>query len=174
MKSLVARASTLALLLVAANAQADEIYCPAVRGTAHLTSQGELGVSLSVPLDGPPIFEPVSPGDCFYDAAAQDMQSACGAFLEDPGSIGDEPVDGEEFNDSLFKRVDELDLSVRSANCLQNAGIEFVWQLVEKTEAEMLKTKNFGRKSLNEIKEILSELGLSLGMKLHNFPKNHA
>ncbi len=95
MKSLVARASTLALLLVAANAQADEIYCPAVRGTAHLTSQGELGVSLSVPLDGPPIFEPVSPGDCFYDAAAQDMQSACGAFLEDPGSIGDEPVDGE-------------------------------------------------------------------------------
>lgn len=95
MKSLVARASTLALLLVAANAQADEIYCPAVRGTAHLTSQGELGVSLSVPLDSPPIFEPVSPGDCFYDAAAQDMQSACGAFLEDPGSIGDEPVDGE-------------------------------------------------------------------------------
>jgi hypothetical protein len=95
MKSLIARASTLALLLVAANAQADEIYCPAVRGTAHLTSQGELGVSLSVPLDGPPIFEPVSPGDCFYDAAAQVMQSACGAFLEDPGSIGDEPVDGE-------------------------------------------------------------------------------
>jgi hypothetical protein len=95
MKSLIARASTLALLPVAANAQADEIYCPAVRGTAHLTSQGELGVSLSVPLDGPPIFEPVSPGDCFYDAAAQDMQSACGAFLEDPGSIGDEPVDGE-------------------------------------------------------------------------------
>ena len=59
-------------------------------------------------------------------------------------------------------------------NCLQNAGIEYIWQLVEKTEAEMLKTKNFGRKSLNEIKEILSELGLSLGMKLHNFPKNRA
>ena len=68
--------------------------------------------------------------------------------------------------------VDELELSVRSANCLQNAGIEFIWQLVERSEAEMLKTKNFGRKSLNEIKEILAELGLALGMKLHNFPKS--
>ncbi len=78
----------------------------------------------------------------------------------------------QEFNEALFKRVDELELSVRSQNCLQNAGIEYIYQLVEKTEAEMLKTKNFGRKSLNEIKEILSDLGLSLGMKLHNFPKH--
>ena len=77
----------------------------------------------------------------------------------------------EEWPESLFKRVDELELSVRSANCLQNAGIEYIWQLVERTEAEMLKTKNFGRKSLNEIKDILSELNLSLGMKLTNFPK---
>jgi DNA-directed RNA polymerase subunit alpha len=76
----------------------------------------------------------------------------------------------EDFNENLYKRVDELELSVRSANCLQNAGIEYIYQLVEKSEAEMLKTKNFGRKSLNEIKEILAELGLSLGMKLHNFP----
>jgi DNA-directed RNA polymerase subunit alpha len=82
-------------------------------------------------------------------------------------SSSEEPV-----NPNLLKRVDELELSVRSANCLQNAGIEHIWQLVEKSEAEMLKTKNFGRKSLNEIKEILAELGLSLGMKLHNFPKN--
>jgi DNA-directed RNA polymerase subunit alpha len=80
----------------------------------------------------------------------------------------------DDWNDALFKRVDELELSVRSANCLQNAGIEHIWQLVEKTEAEMLKTKNFGRKSLNEIKEILGELGLSLGMKLHNFPKSRS
>ena len=92
----------------------------------------------------------------------------------------DEPVshaDGvssEDWPEALFKRVDELELSVRSANCLQNAGIEYIWQLVEKTEAEMLKTKNFGRKSLNEIKEILQDMGLSLGMKLHNFPKNRA
>ena len=92
----------------------------------------------------------------------------------------DEPVshaDGvssEDWPEALFKRVDELELSVRSANCLQNAGIEYIGELVQKTEAEMLKTKNFGRKSLNEIKEILQDMGLSLGMKLHNFPKNRA
>ena len=95
------------------------------------------------------------------------------AEVDEPSSSEDRPQE-QAFNEALFKRVDELDLSVRSANCLQNAGIEFIYQLVEKTEAEMLKTKNFGRKSLNEIKEILSELGLSLGMKLHNFPKNRA
>lgn len=96
-------------------------------------------------------------------------------FVEEDEPAGDD--DGgtrEEYSESLYKRVDELDLSVRSANCLQNAGIEHIWQLVEKTEAEMLKTKNFGRKSLNEIKEILADLGLSLGMKLNNFPKGRA
>lgn len=92
---------------------------------------------------------------------------------DEPMSAADGGSD-TEWPDSLFKRVDELELSVRSANCLQNAGIEYIWQLVEKTEAEMLKTKNFGRKSLNEIKEILQEMGLSLGMKLHNFPRNRA
>jgi DNA-directed RNA polymerase subunit alpha len=96
-------------------------------------------------------------------------------FVEEPEPTEMEPTaPEEEWSENLFKRVDEMELSVRSANCLQNAGIEMIWQLVEKSEAEMLKTKNFGRKSLNEIKEILSELGLSLGMKLHNFPKNRA
>jgi len=90
---------------------------------------------------------------------------------EEPEILEDEEAE-QEFNEALFKRVDELELSVRSQNCLQNAGIEYIYQLVEKTEAEMLKTKNFGRKSLNEIKEILSDLDLSLGMKLHNFPKH--
>jgi DNA-directed RNA polymerase subunit alpha len=90
---------------------------------------------------------------------------------EEPEILEDEEAE-QEFNESLFKRVDELELSVRSQNCLQNAGIEYIYQLVEKTEAEMLKTKNFGRKSLNEIKEILGDLELSLGMKLHNFPKH--
>ncbi len=90
---------------------------------------------------------------------------------EEPETEVEEDVE-QEFNESLFKRVDELELSVRSQNCLQNAGIEYIYQLVEKTEAEMLKTKNFGRKSLNEIKEILGDLSLSLGMKLHNFPKH--
>ena len=74
-----------------------------------------------------------------------------------------------EFNDNLFRSVEELELSVRSANCLKNADINKIYQLVSKTEAEMLKTKNFGRKSLNEIKEVLTEMGLSLGMKLEGF-----
>lgn len=78
----------------------------------------------------------------------------------------------QDFNKNLFRRVDELELSVRSQNSLENAGIEFIWELVERTEGEMLKTKNFGRKSLAEIKEVLWDLNLSLGMKLHNFPKH--
>jgi DNA-directed RNA polymerase subunit alpha len=94
-------------------------------------------------------------------------------FAEEEEPAVEERAEAEtEFNENLFKRVDELELSVRSQNCLQNAGIEYIYQLVERTEAEMLKTKNFGRKSLNEIKEILQDLGLSLGMKLHNFPKH--
>jgi len=74
-----------------------------------------------------------------------------------------------KFNENLYRNVEELELSVRSANCLKNANILKIFQLVNKTEAEMLKTKNFGRKSLNEIKEVLSEMGLSLGMKLDGF-----
>lgn len=70
------------------------------------------------------------------------------------------------FNENLNRKVDELELSVRSANCLQNAQIRYIGELCKKTEAEILRTKNFGRKSLNEIKEILSEMGLGLGMKL--------
>ncbi|PIR22964.1 MAG: DNA-directed RNA polymerase subunit alpha [Deltaproteobacteria bacterium CG11_big_fil_rev_8_21_14_0_20_45_16] len=73
------------------------------------------------------------------------------------------------FNENLNRRVDELELSVRSANCLANANIRYIGELVQKTEAEILKTKNFGRKSLNEIKEILAEMGLSLGMKLEGW-----
>jgi DNA-directed RNA polymerase subunit alpha len=73
-------------------------------------------------------------------------------------------------NENLFRSVAELELSVRSANCLQNAGIKYIGELVQKSEAEMLKTKNFGRKSLNEIKEILREMGLDFGMRIENFP----
>jgi DNA-directed RNA polymerase subunit alpha len=71
-----------------------------------------------------------------------------------------------DFNDNLLKNVDELELSVRSYNCLKNANIKTIAELVQKTEQEMLKTKNFGRKSLNEIKEIISKMGLHLGMKI--------
>jgi len=80
------------------------------------------------------------------------------------------PKSEEKLNENLFRSVDELELSVRSANCLQNANIKTIGDLVQKTEADMLKTKNFGRKSLKEIKEILAEMGLSLGMKLENWP----
>lgn len=74
-------------------------------------------------------------------------------------------------NNALLKPVSELELSVRSANCLQNANIKYIYELVSKTEGEMLRTKNFGRKSLNEIKEILSQMGLGLGMKVDSLMK---
>ena len=73
---------------------------------------------------------------------------------------------GTELNDNLFRNVDELELSVRASNCLKTANIRTIADLVQKTEAELLKTKNFGKKSLNEIKTILGEMGLSLGMRL--------
>lgn len=78
--------------------------------------------------------------------------------------------DSDKINENLYRSVDELELSVRSANCLKNAGIKLIGELVIRTEAEMLKTQNFGRKSLNEIKDVLADMGLSLGMKLDNFP----
>jgi DNA-directed RNA polymerase subunit alpha len=76
----------------------------------------------------------------------------------------------EKTNENLYRTVEELELSVRSANCLKNAGIKLIGELVSRTEAEMLKTQNFGRKSLNEIKDVLAEMGLTLGMQLEGFP----
>ena len=81
-----------------------------------------------------------------------------------------EPENNQVLNENLFRSVDELELSVRSANCLKHANIKYIGDLVQKTEAEILATKNFGRKSLNEIKEILTDMGLSLGMKIDNWP----
>ena len=91
-------------------------------------------------------------------------------FEEEPSGL-EEKVSEEPptFNENLYRSVNELELSVRAANCLRNAQIQYIGQLVQKTEQEMLKTKNFGRKSLNEIKEILIEMGLHLGMKVENF-----
>jgi len=86
---------------------------------------------------------------------------------ETEGAKDQEETEGQ--NENLFRSVDELELSVRSANCLKHANIKLIGDLVQKTEAEILATKNFGRKSLNEIKEILAEMGLSLGMKLENW-----
>ncbi len=88
----------------------------------------------------------------------------------EPYEEAENEEDRDKINENLYRLVDELELSVRSANCLKNAGIKLIGELVSKTEAEMLKTQNFGRKSLNEIKDILGDMGLTLGMKLDGFP----
>lgn len=91
-------------------------------------------------------------------------------FPEEAEGVEERPAEEQPLlNENLYRPVTELELSVRAANCLRNANIRYIGELVQKTEQEMLKTKNFGRKSLNEIKEILQEMGLSLGMKLENF-----
>ncbi len=91
--------------------------------------------------------------------------------FEEEEEVVEPESEDEPLNENLFRSVEELELSVRSANCLQNANIHLIGELVQKTEAEMLKTKNFGRKSLKEIKEILADMGLSLGMKIDNWPQ---
>ncbi|MFZ7124702.1 MAG: DNA-directed RNA polymerase subunit alpha [Desulfobacterales bacterium] len=107
--------------------------------------------------------------------AAKILKEQLSIFINFDEDAEPEAGEGEEdgghpqFNENLYRSVEELELSVRSANCLKNADIHKIYQLVSKTEAEMLKTKNFGRKSLNEIKEVLAEMGLSLGMKLEGF-----
>jgi DNA-directed RNA polymerase subunit alpha len=91
-------------------------------------------------------------------------------FEEEPERVEERVEDQPAIqNEHLYRGVNELELSVRAANCLRNANIRWIGELVQKSEQEMLKTKNFGRKSLNEIKEILQEMGLQLGMKLDNF-----
>ncbi len=112
-----------------------------------------------------------NPEDCVSYAAKflKDHLQIFITFEEEPEI--EEPAEDEhkkELIDHLRKSVDELELSVRSYNCLKNANIGTLYELVQKTEPEMLKTRNFGRKSLNEIKEILDEMGLSLGMKLED------
>lgn len=101
----------------------------------------------------------------------KDQLSVFITFEEGEEEAGFEKSDSRPlFNDNLFKTVEELELSVRSANCLKNADIKYIGEMVQKTEQEMLRTKNFGRKSLNEIKELLRGMGLDFGMKLDGFP----
>jgi DNA-directed RNA polymerase subunit alpha len=105
--------------------------------------------------------------------AARILQDQLQLFInfEEPST---RPVETEtsepEFNRNLLRKVDELELSVRSANCLKNDNIVYIGDLIQKTEAEMLRTPNFGRKSLNEIKEVLAQMGLHLGMEVPNWP----
>jgi DNA-directed RNA polymerase subunit alpha len=105
--------------------------------------------------------------------AARILQDQLKLFInfEEPQQALAERVEDElPFNKNLLRKVDELELSVRSANCLKNDNIIYIGDLVQKTEAEMLRTPNFGRKSLNEIKEVLAQMGLHLGMEIPNWP----
>ncbi|MCE5244928.1 MAG: DNA-directed RNA polymerase subunit alpha [Syntrophobacteraceae bacterium] len=151
----------------------DAIFSP-VRKVNYTVTQARVGqitdydkLTMEIWTDGS-----VKPEDALAYAAKilKDQLTIFINFEEESESSEEEIRSEPSFNDNLFRSVDELELSVRSANCLKNADIRYIGELVQKSEAEMLKTKNFGRKSLNEIKEILSEMGLSLGMKLDNFP----
>ena len=105
--------------------------------------------------------------------AARILQDQLQLFInfDEPRPVRpEEPQDDLPFNRNLLRKVDELELSVRSANCLKNDNIVYIGDLVQKTEQEMLRTPNFGRKSLNEIKEVLTSMGLSLGMNVPTWP----
>ncbi len=100
-----------------------------------------------------------------------DEAELTGMAEKTPSAVSMEKSKESQINENINKNVDELELSVRSANCLKNANIKTIYELVQKTENEMLRTKNFGRKSLNEIKEVLATMGLSFGMKIDNLKK---
>jgi len=152
----------------------DSIFSP-IRKVNYVISNARVGqitdydkLSLEVWTDGS-----VRPDDAVA-YAAKILKEQVRVFInfdEEPEpAVDKEEGQTEPFNENLLRPVDELELSVRSANCLKKADIRFIGELVQKTESEMLKTKNFGRKSLNEIREILNEMGLSLGMKIDNWP----
>ena len=101
---------------------------------------------------------------------AADVCAVCAECLH--GSCGS-ACDNGEFNENLFKSIDDLELSVRATNCLRSANIALVGELVQRSENEMLKTKNFGKKSLDEIKNVLVDMGLDFGMKVESFDKKY-
>jgi len=152
----------------------DAIFSP-IRRVNYVVTNARVGqitdydkLTLEVWTDGS-----ISPEDALAFAAKilKEQMTPFINFEEEPEPVEVEDEDEEEeLNENLFRPVSELELSVRSANCLKNANISLIGELVQKSESEMLKTKNFGRKSLNEIKAILEEMGLSLGMKLSGFP----
>jgi DNA-directed RNA polymerase subunit alpha len=117
----------------------------------------------------------VTPEDAVALAARilQDQLRLFINFEEPTAERREETSEEMPFNKNLLRKVDELELSVRSANCLKNDNIVYIGDLVQKTEAEMLRTPNFGRKSLNEIKEVLSQMGLHLGMEIPNWPPDN-
>ncbi len=151
----------------------DSLYSPVKRVSYKVenTREGQIldydKLIMSVETDGS-----VTPDDAVAYAARilQDQLQIFINFEEPVKQVVEEEQPELEFNAALLKKVDELELSVRSANCLKNDNIVYIGDLIQKTEAEMLRTPNFGRKSLNEIKEVLAQMGLHLGMEVPNWP----
>ena len=154
----------------------DAIYSPVKKVSYDVqpTREGQVldydKLTLKVETDGS-----LTPDDALAYAARilQDQLSIFVNFDEPESANAASEDDGLEFNPLLLKKVDELELSVRSANCLKNDNIVYIGDLIQKTEAEMLRTPNFGRKSLNEIKEVLSGMGLHLGMDVEDWPPDN-
>ncbi|CAK0764254.1 RNA polymerase subunit alpha [uncultured Gammaproteobacteria bacterium] len=151
----------------------DALFSP-VRKVSYRVDHSRVGqvtdydkLSISIETNGA-----VSPEDGLALAARilQDQLQLFINFEEPTQSAKDDRSEEPPFNKNLLRKVEELELSVRSANCLKNDNIVYIGDLVQKTEAEMLRTPNFGRKSLNEIKEVLSQMGLHLGMEIPNWP----
>ena len=154
----------------------DAIYSPVKKVSYEVqpTREGQVldydKLTMKVETDGS-----LTPDDAVA-YAARILQDQLSIFVnfEEPESAGKgEAEEGLEFNPLLLKKVDELELSVRSANCLKNDNIVYIGDLIQKTEAEMLRTPNFGRKSLNEIKEVLAQMGLHLGMEVTGWPPDN-
>lgn len=151
----------------------DSLYSPVKKVSYRVenTREGQVldydKLTLTLETDGS-----VSPEDAVAYAARilQDQLSIFVSFEEPRKETIEEATPELAFNPALLKKVDELELSVRSANCLKNDNIVYIGDLIQKTEAEMLRTPNFGRKSLNEIKEVLASMGLHLGMEVANWP----
>ncbi len=151
----------------------DSLYSPVKRVSYKVenTREGQVldydKLTMTIETDGS-----VAPEDALA-YAARILQDQLQIFInfEEPAQQAPEEKEPElEFNAALLKKVEELELSVRSANCLKNDNIVYIGDLIQKTEAEMLRTPNFGRKSLNEIKEVLAQMGLHLGMEVPNWP----
>jgi DNA-directed RNA polymerase subunit alpha len=154
----------------------DSLYSPVKKVSYKVenTREGQIldydKLTLSVETDGSVTAEDA------VALAARILQDQLAVFInfEEPKKAVEETHHPElAFNAALLKKVDELELSVRSANCLKNDNIVYIGDLIQKTEAEMLRTPNFGRKSLNEIKEVLASMGLHLGMEVPNWPPDN-
>ena len=151
----------------------DALFSP-VRKVAYKVENSRVGqvtdydkLSLVVETDGS-----LTPEDAVAISARilQDQLQFFINFEEPRSAVPQEAMGDLPFNRNLLRKVDELELSVRSANCLKNDNIVYIGDLVQKSEGEMLRTPNFGRKSLNEIKEVLTQMGLTLGMQIQNWP----